>query len=78
MEKKKKRWVDEKSLREMGVPENVIKEAKRAEETGLFDMEPSPDLVERTFERTRHLLPPRPSLIKRILACISKQFKKRR
>lgn len=78
MEKKKKRWVDEKSLREIGIPENVIKEAKGAEEAGLFDMEPSPDLVERTLERTRHLLPPRPSLIKRIFAYIGKQFKKRR
>jgi len=46
----------EEKLRDLGFPEEVIQETVRAEKRGLFDMEPSPDLVERTVERCRYLL----------------------
>ena len=47
----------EDRLRDLGFPESVIQESVLAEERGLFDMEPSLDLVQRTVERCRALLP---------------------
>jgi hypothetical protein len=46
----------EMKLRDLGYPEDVIQESVRAETRGLFDMEPSAHLVERTVERCRNLL----------------------
>jgi hypothetical protein len=46
----------EEKLRDLGFPDEVIQETVRAEKRGLFDMEPSPELVERTVARCRNLL----------------------
>lgn len=48
-----KRKVHAEELRKIGFPEKVIQEAVKAESLGLFDMEPSPDLVKRTIERCK-------------------------
>jgi len=42
-------------LRDLGFPETVVEEAAAATGRGLFDMEPSPDLVRRTVERCKGL-----------------------
>jgi hypothetical protein len=42
--------VHAEKLRELGFPEKVIEEAVRAAERGLFDIEPSPGIVERTVQ----------------------------
>jgi hypothetical protein len=46
----------EVELRNLGFPEEIIRESVQAEERGLFDMEPSHDLVERTIARCRDFM----------------------
>lgn len=66
LNKPRRGHVDE--LRELGFPETVIQETAHAEERGLFRLEPSPDLVQRTIARCQALLkrvappPPQPEL----------------
>lgn len=40
----------EAELRDLGFPEAAIREAVRARDEGLFALEPSPEMVERTAE----------------------------
>lgn len=52
----KQHWqVHEEKLCELGFSNRLINEAVQAETLGLFDMEPSGDLVERTVERCARL-----------------------
>jgi hypothetical protein len=55
-EPNKPRRVHADELRELGFPETVIQETAHAEERGLFRLEPSPDLVQRTIARCQALL----------------------
>jgi hypothetical protein len=48
---RKYRRVDEQKLRELGFSEEIIQESVRVEEAGLFDMDPSPHLVDRIMQR---------------------------
>jgi hypothetical protein len=45
-----RRHVDPESLLLMGYSKQVIQEVVRAQARGLFDMEPSPELVDRTVD----------------------------
>ena len=55
-ETKKKRTVKAEELERLGFPAEDIAAARRMENLGLFHMEPSPDLVERTLQKCIHLL----------------------
>ena len=67
----------ESKLHELGFPRSVIEESERAEERGLFDIGPSPDLVRRTIERCRSVLartPPATDKAPRISAGLDTVF----
>lgn len=51
-----KRKVNVEELRKYGISEKLIKEALEREKRGLHEIEPSPDLIERTLERARKFL----------------------
>lgn len=46
-----KRKIDELKLRELGFPESFIKEAKMREQSGLLDIEPPIDLIDRVMKK---------------------------
>lgn len=54
---KVKRSVNQDELRQLGFSEKDIAAAVRLEDLGLFALEPSDDLLERTITRCRSLLP---------------------
>ena len=54
--KEQKRSVDPQELAQLGFPQQDIDEAVHMEKLGLFKMEPSPDLVQRTIEKCIPLL----------------------
>ena len=77
-----KKLVNASRLRALGFPEETIREAIRAENLGLLgllEMEPSPDLVERTIRRCeahgafRRTLRRNESLVRQLLGEISKK-----
>jgi hypothetical protein len=53
----KTRAVNDEELRLLGFSERDIADAKRMEDLGLFKMEPSPDMVEKTLKKCIPLLP---------------------
>jgi hypothetical protein len=56
MSKQKAKWhVHADELRKLGFSQKLIAEAVRSEELGLFELEPSDDLVERTVARCAQL-----------------------
>ncbi|MBU6501009.1 MAG: hypothetical protein KGJ89_02685 [Patescibacteria group bacterium] len=66
----KKRYVNTLELRNLGFSEDLIQAALNMEKKGLFDVEPSADLVEITVEACRDLFPvakKKPALFKRLL-----------
>ena len=46
----------EQELRDLGFPQALIDESRELARKGVFDFEPSPDLVERTMEACRPVL----------------------
>ena len=56
-DEKPKRHVNAEELRELGFSEKDITDAQNMEALGLFDMEPSDDLVDRTLKKCIPLLP---------------------
>lgn len=62
-----RRHVHADELLKLGFPEKAIQEAVEAEKLGLFNIEPAPDLVDRTVESCRSIVPKREGVLRRII-----------